>query len=228
LARWGVLLLGLATAGCVTGGQGMFAAGNGGSVAFESIDGPPAPVFRKLVAKLNDEAQARRIAVVSREAPSHYRIRGYVSAEAHGKNKRNALAWVWDGYDSEEHRAVRLSGEVPAGAYRKDAWASADEKALGRIAESGMQQLAEFLNDAGVPQSPANPQEPDAAMVVASADRPSEGPNAARLPRAPQPAAEPGDAEAAETAEVPVPRRRPDLQKTLTAADLLTYAANRR
>src|SRR5687768_5846161 len=81
--RWrtAALLLGLLTAGCNTNGApGLFSSAPRSSVAFEAIDGPPAPVFRKLVTKLNDEAQARRIAVVSREAPSQYRVRAYVAA----------------------------------------------------------------------------------------------------------------------------------------------------
>ena len=41
-------------------------ASSGSTLAFESIDGPPPEVFRKLVANLNDEAGARQIAVVSR------------------------------------------------------------------------------------------------------------------------------------------------------------------
>jgi hypothetical protein len=66
----------------------------GGSVAFESIDGPPPAVFQKLVRNLNTEAQARRLAVVSRDGQSAYRIRGYLAARKEGRN--TAISWVWD------------------------------------------------------------------------------------------------------------------------------------
>jgi hypothetical protein len=204
----------------------MFGAAPRASVAFEAIDGPPAPVFRKLVTKLTDEAQARRIAVVSREAPSQYRVRAYVAAQIHGKTKRNTVAWVWDVYDSEERRAVRLSGEEQAGAYRRDAWASADEAVLSRVAQSGMQQLAEFLNTPGTSPAPVRSPERDESAVVASA-----GGGGFRLfgradPRPP--------AESVETdqpivlAAVPTPRPRPEVVRKLTPEDLLAYAANRR
>jgi hypothetical protein len=227
------LLLGLATAGCNGSQPSLFSSAPRSSVAFEAIDGPPAPVFRKLVTKLNDEAQARRIAVVSREAPSQYRVRAYVAAQIQGKGKRNSIAWVWDVYDSEERRAVRLSGEEAAGPYRKDAWASADEKVLGRIAQSGMQQLSEYLNQPGVYAPPAQAPEPDEPVVVASADN---GPGIFSFLRRQAPAARtaPAVAEVPEAespivlAAVPVPRPRPELARALTAEDLLTYAAARR
>ena len=228
------LLLGLATAGCNTSGQpGLFGSAARSSVAFEAIDGPPAPVFRKLVTKLNDEAQARQIAVVSREAPSQYRVRAYVAAQIHGKGKPNTVAWVWDVYDSEERRAIRISGEERAGAYRKDAWASADEKVLSRIAQSGMQQLAEYLKAPGIYAPPVREPERDAPVVVASAEG---GPGIfSFLRRAPQSAPAPAvEAAPAESeppvllAAIPVPRARPEVTRKLTAEDLLTYAAGRR
>ena len=236
--RFVVLLLGLATAGCNTNGSsGLFASAPRSSVAFEAIDGPPAPVFRKLVIKLNDEAQARQIAVVSREAPAQYRVRAYVSAQVQNKTKRNTIAWVWDVYDSEERRAVRLSGEEQAGPSRRDAWASADEKVLGRIAQSGMQQLSEYLNAPGTYRPPVQEPEREAPVVVASNDNsPGIFSFMRRSQPAPQPALaaapEPAVAEAAEPpfvlASVPVPRKRPDVTRALTADDLLTYAASRR
>src|SRR4051812_47681259 len=66
---------------------------SGSTLAFESIDGPPPEVFRRLVANLNDEAGARQIAVVSRTAPATYRVRGYVSALV--ERGKTTFAWVW-------------------------------------------------------------------------------------------------------------------------------------
>src|SRR6266576_4600107 len=56
----------------------------GTTVAFDSIDGPPETVFRSLVQQLNQEAQARQVAVVSRESAAQYHIRGYVAAHVQG------------------------------------------------------------------------------------------------------------------------------------------------
>ena len=82
------------------------------TVAFESIDGPPPEVFRKLVADLNAEAGTRKIAVVSRESAATYRVRGYVSALV--ERDKTTFAWVWDVYDTDKRRTLRIAGEEPA------------------------------------------------------------------------------------------------------------------
>jgi hypothetical protein len=76
-------LLGAFAAGCAASGPppGPVAAGTVPTVAFESIDGPPVGVFQRLVQNLSAEAEARQIAVVSREGRSHYRVRGYLAAQ---------------------------------------------------------------------------------------------------------------------------------------------------
>src|ERR1700687_2420657 len=79
------------------------------TVAFESIDGPPETVFRTLVQQLNQEAQSRQGSVVSRESAAQYRIRGYVAAHVQGK--RTTISWVWDVYDADRQRTLRLAGE---------------------------------------------------------------------------------------------------------------------
>src|SRR5687768_1602889 len=76
------LMLAALAAGCSSQQTGRFTSLNAvvpTTVAFESIDGPPPDVSRKLVMALNDEAGARRVAVVSRGGPATYRVRGYVS-----------------------------------------------------------------------------------------------------------------------------------------------------
>ena len=47
------------------------------------------------------------------------------------------IAWVWDVYDRNQQRALRLSGEEPAGKAGRDAWAAADDLVLRRIAQAG-------------------------------------------------------------------------------------------
>jgi len=112
------------------------------TVAFESIDGPPEQLFRKLVTHLNQEAAAREIAMVSRELPAQFRIRGYVAAHVQGQ--KTTISWVWDVFDADRVRAVRLIGEVP-GAPSERAWAAADDAVVTRMARDGMSGLAAFL-----------------------------------------------------------------------------------
>jgi hypothetical protein len=142
---------GLMAAGCTTSGQpvlGATASGGSGqrTVAFESIDGPPETLFRKLVMQLSQEASARQVAMVSRESPAQYRIRGYVAAHVLGK--KTTITWVWDIYDTDRERAARLTGEVP-GAPSERAWAAADDAAVSRMARDGMSRLAAFLANPG-------------------------------------------------------------------------------
>lgn len=137
----------LMAAGCTTSGQpvlGTTAIGGPGprTVAFESIDGPPEQLFRKLVTQLNQEAAASEIAMVSRDSPAQFRIRGYLAAHVQGK--KTTITWVWDVFGADRTRAVRLAGEVP-GAPSERAWAAADDAVVTRMAHDGMSRLAAFL-----------------------------------------------------------------------------------
>jgi hypothetical protein len=145
-------MLAFSVAGCTTDGQPMgsfaatAAAPHGATIAFESIDGAPPTVFRKLVQNLEAEAAARQVAVVSREGAAHYRIRGYLAAQV--ERREAAFAWVWDVYDTDKRRALRITGEERAGSAGRDAWAAADEEVLRRMARAGMSELAMFLTTA--------------------------------------------------------------------------------
>ena len=157
---------GILVAGCTTSGQPVFGAGFGATgfgatgmgattVAFESIDGPPETLFRKLVSQLTAEANARQVAVVSRESSAQYRIRGYVAAHVVGK--KTTITWVWDIYNADRQRAMRLAGEVP-GASSERAWAAADDQVVNRMARDGMERLAVFLaNPGAAPGAPSSP-----------------------------------------------------------------------
>jgi hypothetical protein len=162
-------LLGLCVAGCSTAPEGPVAAMvvRGPTVAFESIDGPPESIFRKLVQDLNDEATTRQVAVVSRDAPAQYRVRGYVAALVE-KRRRTVIAWVWDVYDGDQRRAIRITGEEPAGASGRGTWAAADDALLRRIAKSGIERLATFL--ATPPAQPPAIQEERGPAVAAADD----------------------------------------------------------
>lgn len=133
-------------------------------VAFESVDGPPQPVFERLVAKLTSEAQARNLPVVSRTAVASWRVRLYLAAHVEGKQA--ALTWVADVFDAGLERAFRLSGEEPL-AGRRDLWAQADDAVLGRIAARALDALAAGI--AGNPPVLPAP-EPVGSPIIAMAE----------------------------------------------------------
>jgi hypothetical protein len=152
-------------AACQTEKEAGLAAGapRGASVAFESIDGLPQDRFHTLVQDLNGEAQLRRVAVLSREQPSSYRVRGYFSAAV--ERGRTTISWVWDVFDNQERRATRISGSEEVKTSK--AWDAADNAMMQRIARSSMEQLAAFLKapDAA-PETPVASAEPRLALTA--------------------------------------------------------------
>jgi hypothetical protein len=158
--------LAFAAAGCTTDGQPSLVAGRAATIAFESIDGPPQPVFHKLVESLAAEAVARQVTVISREATPQYRVRGYLAA--HVERGRTHIGWVWDIYDAEKRRALRIAGEEPGGRRGSDAWTAADEQMLRRIARTSMERLAAFLDASGTRSPPAGPSGTDGIRVAAA------------------------------------------------------------
>jgi hypothetical protein len=147
LSRWiGIIVaapIAFTAAACTTDGLTTGSVSAGSSVAFERIDGAPEHVFLKLVQDLSEEAEARQITVVSRDGAARYRIRGYVAAHTH--NGRTTIAWVWDIYDADRSRALRIAGEEDAGPAAKNAWET-DDELLHRLSRVGMDRIAAFLS----------------------------------------------------------------------------------
>jgi hypothetical protein len=218
----------MALAGCTIDGQPNLTAAQprGATVAFESIDGPPAVQFATLVRSLNDEAQSRHLAVISRESPSAYRVRGYLAAKV--VKGRTTIAWVWDVFDGNEQRALRITGEETANGRHRDAWSAADDAMLKRIARTSMEQLATFLTSPEVaPGAPVAATEPQLILV---GDR-GPSPESAGIFRIFHPLADPiaavskpagGDGKAG---EMPMPRSRPEPSAVISARDTLLLAA---
>jgi hypothetical protein len=162
--------------GCAGGGAGIgaFAMASGGSatVAFESIDGPPPQVFDRMVSVLDSESKLRSLQIVTREGSAAYRVRSYLSAQvSHG---RTAIAWVWDVYDRDQQRALRLSGAEPAGKAGRDPWAMADDLVLRRIAQAGLSGLSGMINETAPADTPQSVPAPgQRGPAVASVETPS-------------------------------------------------------
>src|SRR5689334_3352489 len=147
-------------------------AGGGATVAFESIDGPPPQVFDRMVSVLDSETKLRSLAIVSRDAPAAYRVRSYLSAQV--IKGRPVIAWVWDVYDRDQQRTLRLSGEEPGGKGGRDPWSAADDLVLRKIAQAGLSGLTSMVN--GTPADTSQPGPVPAGKhgpAVASNDLPS-------------------------------------------------------
>ena len=165
--------------GCAGGGAAsasfaMASAETGPTVTFESIDGPPPQVFDRMVSVLDSESKLRSLSIVSREGTAAYRVRSYLSAQV--DRGRTVIAWVWDVYDRDQQRALRLSGEEPAGKAGRDAWAAADDLVLRKIAQAGFSGLSAMINGTGPAESPSPTPGPDKrGPAVASTEAPASG-----------------------------------------------------
>jgi hypothetical protein len=173
-----LLAIACALGGCAGGGaaSGAYAMASSSSsaptVAFESIDGPPPQVFDRMVNVLDSESKLRNLSIVSREGASAYRVRSYLSAQvSHG---RASIVWVWDVYDRDQQRALRLAGEEPAGKAGRDPWSAADDLVLRKVAQAGLSGLSGMIS--GTLPADAPPSAPPApgkdGPAVASTEQP--------------------------------------------------------
>jgi hypothetical protein len=176
----------------------------GASVAFDTIDGLPKPQFQMLVQKLNDEAQSRRLAVISRDGVSAYRVRGALAATV--SQGRTTVSWTWDVFDNDQKRVLQITGQETAPqptAEVSQAWNVADDAMMRRIAQTSMEQLTAFLTSPEIAPAASSPNvaldnsSPEAAGIYriyhANADPQSGSP-----------------ANAAHAGDTPLPPRRPD------------------
>ena len=174
-AGFSALLLGVACAlgACAGNGapSGAFAlASQGPTVTFESIDGPPQQVFDRMVSVLDSESKLRNLTIVSRDSTAAYRVRSYLSAQV--VRGKTMIAWVWDVYDRDQERALRLSGQEAAGKAARDPWAAADDLVLRKIAQAGLSGLSAMIN--GTPDTaPSAPPPARHEPAVANAEPPA-------------------------------------------------------
>jgi len=157
---------GCAGSGATSGAYAM-ATPDGQTIAFESIDGPPPNVFDRMVGVLDSESKLRNLAIVSREGQAAYRVRSYLAAQV--IKGRTVVAWVWDVYDRDQQRTLRLSGEEPTGKSGRDAWANVDDLVLRKIAQAGFSGLTGMV---GTPDAtrPATPAPSQTGPAVAQAE----------------------------------------------------------
>jgi hypothetical protein len=161
---------GCAGGGAVGGSLAMSSGESSPTVTFESIDGPPPQVFDRMVGVLDSESKLRNLSIVSREGTAAYRVRSYLAAQV--SRGRTTIAWVWDVYDQNQQRALRLSGEESAGKAGRDPWAAADDLVLRKIAQAGLSGLSSMINGTAPADAPQPAPAPGKrGPAVASADR---------------------------------------------------------
>jgi hypothetical protein len=117
-----------------------------------------------MVNVLDSESKLRNLSIVSREGGASYRVRSYLSAQV--VRGKTMIAWVWDVYDNNQQRALRLSGEEAAGKAGRDAWAAADDLVLRKIAQAGLAGLTGMIN--GTPDATPAPAPDRRGPAVAS------------------------------------------------------------
>ena len=168
---------GCAGGGAASGSYAMASTGSGPTVAFESIDGPPPQVFDRMVSVLDSESKLRNLSIVSREGGAAYRVRSYLSAQV--VRGKTVIAWVWDVYDSNQQRTLRLSGEEAAGKAGRDAWTAADDLVLRKIAQAGLSGLSGMIN--GSPDAAPAPAPERRGPAVASVEETAPAQDAAAV-----------------------------------------------
>jgi hypothetical protein len=146
LAAAAILTIGLG--GCQGSGShaGLRGSPAGVPILFESIDGPPAPVKTALAGELSTAARERHVSIANAGTTARYRVRGYVSTEKTAEGGA-ALAFVWDVFDAEKHRAKRITGSSPVTGSAAS-WSGLDEDALAQLAAQSMVEIATFLSEA--------------------------------------------------------------------------------
>src|ERR1700761_2500351 len=153
---------GCANSGAATSGAFAMATDAAGpTITFESIDGPPPQVFDRMVGVLDSESKLRSLTVVSRQGQAAYRVRSYLAAQVN--RGHTTISWVWDVYDANQQRALRLSGEEPTSRSGRDAWAAADDLVSRKIAQAGFSGLSAMVNGT----APADDTPPAAAPAPA-------------------------------------------------------------
>jgi hypothetical protein len=146
---------------------------HGASLAFASLDGPPAAVSESFREQFDMAAQSRDVALAKPEA-AQYRLRGYLTASPAQGGTR--LSYVLDVYDRQGRRVQRLTEEA---GLRPDAnpWDAVDDKSLAAFADRGAEDVAAFLSN--TPEALAAADKDSGVTVVAGeAKAPEEKPKA--------------------------------------------------
>jgi hypothetical protein len=119
-----------------------------GATVSVAVDGAPEAIAVRLTSAIAAAAAERDI-VVTDEKSANYVV--HASVSAYPVEEGVALAYVWDVFDSNRHRAQRINDAViikATGQERatQEPWTLADDNALAGIANRSADDLAAFLS----------------------------------------------------------------------------------
>ena len=141
----------------------------GASVAFVSVDGPPAAISANFSQLLTREAMAQDIVIVDGKK-AQYLVRGYLSAYA--TKDGAAIEYVWDVFNKDKQRTQRVNDVLEVRGQGSDPWRIVGDAALASVAAKSADDLAAFLSN--TPEAVAVAKTPAAAAqpLAASENKP--------------------------------------------------------
>jgi hypothetical protein len=133
----------------------------GASVAFVSVEGPPAAISANFSKIMTREAIAHDI-VIADEKKARYLVRGYLSSYV--TTDGAAVEYVWDVFNKDKQRMQRVNDVLEVKGEGADPWRIVGEAALTSVAARSADDLAAYLSNtpeavaaAPAPLSPAQP-----------------------------------------------------------------------
>ena len=130
----------------------------GASVAFVSVDGPPAAISANFSQILMQQAAAHDI-VVADGKKARYLVRGYLSAYA--TEDGAAVEYVWDISNKDKQRTQRVNDVLEVKGEGADPWRIVGEAALASVAAKSADDLSAFLSN--TPEAVASARAPVSA-----------------------------------------------------------------
>ncbi len=133
----------------------------GASVAFVSVDGPPAAISANFSQLLIQQAAAHDI-VVADGKKARYLVRGYLSA--YSTTDGVAVEYVWDVFNKDKQRTQRVNDVLEVKGEGADPWRIVGDAALASVAAKSADDLAAFLSNTpeavAAVRTPINPAQP--------------------------------------------------------------------
>jgi hypothetical protein len=139
----------------------------GASVAFVSVDGPPAAISASFSQIMAREAAAHDI-VIADAKKARYLVRGYLSASQTADGAE--VDYVWDIFNKDKQRTQRVDDAIEIKGDGADPWRIVGEAALASVAAKSADDLAAFLSN--TPEAVAAARAPAAPPLTVSEAKP--------------------------------------------------------
>lgn len=120
------------------------AIGSAARIQFAPIVGTSVEAATALSARLASRARERGMVLArSNDPATTHMLKGYFTPLKEGK--QTTVIYVWDVYDPTGNRIHRISGQQKAASESGEAWKSVSDATMRTIAESTIDQLADWL-----------------------------------------------------------------------------------